>query len=87
MQLRVDFNAPVSLPDAPLGTRRVLYAKEGSFAGSGLEGKVLRGGGGLVTDPDEIGPALDRAFASGVPYVVNVVTDPVDVYPRSSNLG
>ncbi len=23
----------------------------------------------------------------GVPYLVNVVTDPTDVYPRSSNLG
>ncbi len=41
----------------------------------------------LVTEPDEIGPALDRAFAAGVPYLVNVVTDPADVYPRSSNLG
>ena len=48
---------------------------------------ALGGGGELVTDPEEIGPALDRAFASGVPYVVNVVTDPADVYPRSSNLG
>ncbi len=47
---------------------------------------ALGGGGELVTDPDEIGPALDRAFASGVPYVVNVVTDPTDVYPRTSNL-
>ena len=37
--------------------------------------------------PDEIGPALDRAFAAGVPYLVNVLTDPADVYPRSSNLG
>ena len=46
----------------------------------------LGGGGELVTDPDEIGPALDRAFASGVPYLVNVMTDPSDVYPRSSNL-
>jgi acetolactate synthase I/II/III large subunit len=46
----------------------------------------LGGGGELVTDPSEIGPALDRGFASGVPYVVNVVTDPSDVYPRSSNL-
>ena len=27
------------------------------------------------------------AFASGVPYLVNVLTDPADVYPRSSNLG
>jgi acetolactate synthase-1/2/3 large subunit len=49
--------------------------------------RALGGGGELVTTPDEIGPALDRAFAAGVPYVVNVVTDPADVYPRSSNLG
>lgn len=47
---------------------------------------ALGGGGELVTRPDQIGPALDRAFASGVPYLVNVMTDPADVYPRSSNL-
>lgn len=47
---------------------------------------ALGGGGETVTAPDEIGPALDRAFASGVPYLVNVITDPADVYPRSSNL-
>ncbi|HMQ27954.1 MAG TPA: 6-carboxytetrahydropterin synthase [Acidimicrobiales bacterium] len=35
----------------------------------------------------DIGAALDRAFAAGVPYLVNVLTDPADVYPRSSNLG
>ena len=49
--------------------------------------RALGGAGELVTEPGEIGPALDRAFASGVPYLVNVVTDPTDVYPRSSNLG
>jgi acetolactate synthase-1/2/3 large subunit len=48
--------------------------------------KSLGGGGETVTRPDEIGPALDRAFASGVPYLVNVMTDPSDVYPRTSNL-
>ena len=48
--------------------------------------RALGGAGETVTDPDEVGPALDRAFASGVPYLVNVVTDPTDVYPRSSNL-
>ena len=47
---------------------------------------ALGAGGELVTSPAEIGPALDRAFASDMPYVVNVVTDPGDVYPRSSNL-
>jgi acetolactate synthase-1/2/3 large subunit len=34
----------------------------------------------------DLGPALGRAFASGVPYLVNVLTDPTDAYPRSSNL-
>jgi thiamine pyrophosphate-dependent acetolactate synthase large subunit-like protein len=48
---------------------------------------ALGGAGETVTDADQIGPALDRAFASGVPYLVNVLTDPADVYPRSSNLG
>jgi len=49
--------------------------------------RALGGAGELVSDPQQIGPALDRAFASGVPYLVNVVTEPSDVYPRSSNLG
>lgn len=48
--------------------------------------RALGGDGETVTDPDEVGPALDRAFASGLPYLVNVMTDPSDVYPRSSNL-
>ena len=49
--------------------------------------KALGGAGETVTEPGQIGPALDRAFASGVPYMVNVLTDPEDVYPRTSNLG
>jgi acetolactate synthase-1/2/3 large subunit len=49
--------------------------------------KALGGAGETVSDPADIGPALDRAFASGVPYMVNVLTDPSDVYPRTSNLG
>jgi acetolactate synthase-1/2/3 large subunit len=48
--------------------------------------RALGGAGETVRDPEEIGPALDRAFSSGVPYLVNVITDPTDVYPRSSNL-
>jgi acetolactate synthase-1/2/3 large subunit len=48
--------------------------------------RALGGDGETVTHPDHIGPALDRAFASGVPYLVNVITDPSDVYPRTSNL-
>ena len=45
--------------------------------------KSLGGGGETVSSPAEIGPALDRAFASGVPYLVNVLTDPADIYPRT----
>ena len=48
--------------------------------------RSLGGAGEMVKQPDDIGPALDRAFASGVPYLVNVMTDPSDVYPRTSNL-
>lgn len=47
---------------------------------------ALGGAGETVEAPAEIGPALDRAFASGVPYLVNVITDPGDAYPRSSSL-
>jgi len=47
---------------------------------------ALGGHGELVTEPGEIGPALDRAFATPGPSLVNVLTDPADAYPRSSNL-
>jgi acetolactate synthase I/II/III large subunit len=49
--------------------------------------KALGGAGETVADPSQLGPALDRGFASGVPYVVNVLLDPAVAYPRSSNLG
>jgi acetolactate synthase-1/2/3 large subunit len=48
--------------------------------------EALGGYGELVTDPAEIGPAIDRALAAGVPALVNVLTDPADTYPRSSLL-
>jgi acetolactate synthase-1/2/3 large subunit len=48
---------------------------------------ALGGHGELVTEPGEIGPALDRAFDTRGLSVVNVLTDPADAYPRSSNLG
>ncbi|HEV8653039.1 MAG TPA: acetolactate synthase [Actinomycetes bacterium] len=45
---------------------------------------ALGGAGELVTTPDGIGPALRRGFDSGVPYLVNVVTDPKVAYPRAT---
>ena len=46
--------------------------------------KALGGAGEMVTDPREIGPALDRAFAADVPYLVNVITDVNAAYPRAT---
>ncbi len=46
--------------------------------------RALGGAGEKVTDPREIGPALDRAFASNVPYLVNVITDVNAPYPRNT---
>jgi acetolactate synthase-1/2/3 large subunit len=40
----------------------------------------------LVREPGELRPALERAFESGRPTLVNVLTDPEVVYPRKSNL-
>jgi acetolactate synthase I/II/III large subunit len=48
--------------------------------------RVLGGHGELVRTPDELGPALERAFATPGPSLVNVLTDPEVAYPRSSNL-
>ncbi|MCW2989136.1 MAG: thiamine pyrophosphate protein binding domain protein [Solirubrobacterales bacterium] len=42
--------------------------------------------GVLVRDPKQLRPALERAFESGRPTLVNVLTDPEVVYPRKSNL-
>ncbi len=47
---------------------------------------ALGGHGELVERPDELRPALERAFTAGVPALVNVLTDPDVVYPRRSNL-
>jgi acetolactate synthase I/II/III large subunit len=48
--------------------------------------RALGGHGELVSRPDELRPALERAFASGQPALVNVLTDPDVAYPRKANL-
>jgi len=40
----------------------------------------------LVREPGELKPALERAFSSGRPTLVNVLTDPEVAYPRKANL-
>ncbi|WP_216592611.1 acetolactate synthase [Verrucosispora sioxanthis] len=47
---------------------------------------ALGGAGETVAKAADLGPALQRAFDAGVPYLINVLTDPADAYPRSSNL-
>jgi acetolactate synthase-1/2/3 large subunit len=48
--------------------------------------RALGGHGELVRAPDELGPALERAFATKGPSLVNVITDPAIAYPRTANL-
>ncbi len=48
--------------------------------------RALGGHGELVSAPAELRPAMERAFASGLPAVVNVLTDPSIAYPRRSSL-
>lgn len=48
--------------------------------------EALGGHGELVERPEQIRPALERAFRAGVPALVNVLTDPTAEYPRSSVL-
>jgi acetolactate synthase-1/2/3 large subunit len=48
--------------------------------------EALGGAGETVTKAAKLGAALKRAFDAGVPYLVNVLTDPADTYPRSANL-
>jgi acetolactate synthase-1/2/3 large subunit len=42
--------------------------------------------GELVRSPEELRPALERAFTSGRPTLVNVLTDPSVAYPRKAAL-
>jgi acetolactate synthase-1/2/3 large subunit len=42
--------------------------------------------GYLVREPSELRPALEKAFSSGRPSLVNVLTDPEVAYPRKANL-
>ncbi len=47
---------------------------------------ALGGYGELVERPEDIRPALERAFASGLPACINVLLDPDKPYSRSTNV-
>jgi thiamine pyrophosphate-dependent acetolactate synthase large subunit-like protein len=65
-----------SAPTSPFSTSADLEEAAGAAAAVGCR---------LVTSPAELGPALRRAFDAGVPYLVNVATDPEVAYPRSTS--
>ena len=48
--------------------------------------EALGGYGELVERPEDIRPAIERAFASGLPACVNVLIDPNKPYSRSTNV-
>lgn len=48
--------------------------------------RALGGAGETVERPADLGPALARGFSSGVPYLINVLTDPSVAYPRRTAL-
>ncbi len=48
--------------------------------------EALGGYGDMIERPQDLAPALERAFSEGTPALVNVLTDPSIAYPRRSNL-
>jgi acetolactate synthase-1/2/3 large subunit len=48
---------------------------------------ALGGAGETIEKPGELTAALERGFEAGVPYLVNVLTDPAVAYPRQAALG
>ena len=47
---------------------------------------ALGGAGETVAKPGDLGRRSPARSTAGVPYLVNVLTDPTDAYPRSANL-
>ena len=60
--------------------------EDGTFIGEVQYHKMVEALGGFgkkVTDPNQIRPALEEAFASGKPACINVMTDPTTISPGS----
>ena len=67
-----------------LGTSLLADLAPGTRYDRVVEG--LGGYGELVERPEEVRPALERAFRSGLPACLNVICDPQAEYPRASVL-
>ena len=69
--------------------RKILGQAPGSKLAATRYDQVVEAVGGygeLVESPDEIGPALERAFASGKPACVNVMLDEAGMAKTSASL-
>jgi len=71
----------------------ITYGRERPTVGVDLEltpfhelVKVLGGYGELITEPGEIRGAIERAFSSGVPSLINITTDPEAISPSTYGL-
>src|SRR6478609_7718353 len=64
----------------------VLLVGDGAFGFAGMEFDTLARHGEVVERPEDLRPALVRAFECGRPALVNVLTDPAVAYPRRSSL-
>ena len=62
MQMRADLEEPLVVRNGPVGTRRILYAKQGTFSGAKLRGELLPGGGDWVLQRQDGIAELDIRF-------------------------
>ena len=65
MQMSADLDDPLLVRDGPVGTRRILYARRGTFSGAGLRGNLLPGGGDWVLQRQDGIAELDIRFVLG----------------------
>ncbi|HZM44697.1 MAG TPA: DUF3237 domain-containing protein [Burkholderiales bacterium] len=62
MRMSADLDDPLVVLEGPVGTRRILYAKRGTFSGARLRGDLLPGGGDWVLQRADGIAALDIRF-------------------------
>jgi hypothetical protein len=62
MQMSAGLGDPLVIPAGPVGTRRILYAKRGTFSGAKLRGDLLPGGGDWVLQRQDGIAELDIRF-------------------------
>lgn len=59
MMLSAELEESQMVGDTPLGSRRIVYVRNGAFSGPGLKGTVLPGGGDWVLFRDDGASSLD----------------------------